>query len=554
MSADLASPVAATPVTLLLGKESVGKSALVHALTDRWPTSANFRGSTVDCEEYLADGRRYVDTPGLHRESDADSVRRTLSRLEASDEVLLVVQATHFDDDLEALLPLVQGKRASVAVTFWDHVEDDASAREAVARVASELGLSIVCMDSRHPTVQSISALRAALSDPGIVRHERARMRAGWRMEPRRTLIDHCIAGPISAAFLLLVPAVLAVLTANRFAGWLEPIVNALLAPLAERLGSLPGLLAAVLVGDYGLVTMGPLLFVWVVPTVVVYALMIGAYKASGLVDRIGTALHPLLRPVGLHGRDVTRVLMGFGCNVPAVLSTRSCSACSRPVAVGTIAFGAACSYQFGATLAVFAAAGRSGLVVPYLLTLIIATLVYTRLTAPAEARSPLNVLLVERRTFLVWPQWRAVWREAAGTISEFFRKAIPVFFAISAVASLLSWAGVLDAAAAWMSPAMALFALPTDAALPVILAGIRKDGILLLAKDGLAGSMASAQILTAVFLAGTLVPCLVTALTVWRELGVRFTGVLVVRQALMSIAVSALIAWGGVAVAGWWS
>jgi ferrous iron transport protein B len=153
-----------------------------------------------------------------------------------------------------------------------------------------------------------------------------------------------------------------------------------------------------------------------------------------------------------------------------------------------------------------------------------------------------------------VWPQWRAVWREAGSTIAEFFRKALPVFFAISAVASLLAWAGVLDAAAGWVSPAMALLALPPDAALPVILAGIRKDGILLLAEDGLAGSMTSAQILASVFLAGTLMPCLVTALTVGRELGLRFTGALVARQALMSIAVSLLIAWGGIAVAGWWS
>ena len=68
---------------------------------------------------------------------------------------------------------------------------------------------------------------------------------------------------------------------------------------------------------------------------------------------------------------------MGFGCNVPAIVSTRSCSACTRPTTVGAIAFGSACSYQLGATLAVFAAAGRSDLVVPYLALLVVATLVY---------------------------------------------------------------------------------------------------------------------------------------------------------------------------------
>ena len=37
----------------------------------------------------------------------------------------------------------------------------------------------------------------------------------------------------------------------------------------------------------------------------------------SGLVTRMTVALHPTMRPVGLTGRDLVRVVMGFGCNVP---------------------------------------------------------------------------------------------------------------------------------------------------------------------------------------------------------------------------------------------
>jgi len=79
---------------------------------------------------------------------------------------------------------------------------------------------------------------------------------------------------------------------------------------------------------------MGPLLFVWTVPTVILYALLLGAYKASGLLERLTIALHPLLRPFGLSGRDLVRVMMGFGCNVPAVISTRSCSGCTRQTCI----------------------------------------------------------------------------------------------------------------------------------------------------------------------------------------------------------------------------
>ena len=545
------SDVAAPPTTLLLGRASVGKSALVRALTDQPERNVNFRGTTVSCGEYTTPDRVFVDTPRLHRASDADTVRLTLEALADADEVLLVTSATQLDEDLDLLLPLVQGRRASIAVTRWDLVADHAAAREAIARMALATGLPFVALDARRPDAAALEELQAAVTAPGAVRHERTPVRAGWRIEPRRGLLDHRFAGPATAAFLLVVPALLAVLGANQVAAWLEPLVEAGTIPLGERIVGWPGPLGAVLAGDYGLLTMGPLLFVWAVPTVLVYSVVISVYRASGLADRIGTALHPLLRPVGLHGRDVTRVLMGFGCNVPAIVSTRSCSACTRPTTVGAIAFGSACSYQLGATLAVFAAAGRSSLVVPYLVLLVVATLVYTRLISQREARSTANTLLIEPRTFLTRPSFAVVATEARGTIWAFFRTALPTFFAIAMVASLLDWSGVLDEAGGLLGPAMAVFALPVDAALPTVLAAVRKDGILLLAEANTVASLSAAQLLVATFLAGTVLPCLVTAITMGRELGLRFTGRLVVQQAAFAVAVAAAIGWPAAALGG---
>ena len=368
---------------------------------------------------------------------------------------------------------------------------------------------------------------------------------------PSTFLLDHAIAGPATAVALLVLPALLAVLGANQVAAWLEPLALAATIPLAGSMEGWPGPLQAVLAGDYGLLTMGPLLFVWAVPTVLVYSALISVYKASGLADRIGTALHPLLRPVGLHGRDVTRVLMGFGCNVPAIVSTCACSACTRPTTVGAISFGSACSYQLGATLAVFAAADRGILVVPYLALLVAATLVYARLISHPDARSKLGALLVQRRAFLTWPSFAVVWTEARDTIWAFFRTAAPIFFAIAMVASLLDWSGLLDAAGSLLAPAMAVFALPVDAALPTVLAAVRKDGILLLAEDGTVASLSATQLLVATFLAGTVLPCLVTAITIGRELGLRLMGRLVVQQAAFAVAVAAAVGWASAAFGG---
>jgi ferrous iron transport protein B len=53
------------------------------------------------------------------------------------------------------------------------------------------------------------------------------------------------------------------------------------------------------------------------------------------------------------------------------------------------------------------------------------------------------------------------------------------------------------------------------------------------------------------VYLAGVLLPCLVTALTIGREMSWRFAGRLVARQALAAAVFAALLAWGGVLLTG---
>ena len=385
-----------------------------------------------------------------------------------------------------------------------------------------------------------------ALEAPGTIPAEAGLSFRDLIVRPRPLFLDRSALGPFWALLLLLTPAWVAVDAASRLADRIDPWVRVPTELLAGLLASWPQPLAEILAGDYGFVTMGPLLLVWATPVVVLHALLMGAYKASGLLDRLTTAMNPWLRPFGMTGRELARVVMGFGCNVPAVISARSSSACSRGVCVSAIAFGSACSYQLGATLAVFAAAGRPRLIVLYLLYLGVTTLAYSRLSAPPAARSPFNVLLTEGRVFLTWPRPSAVRLEAQGVVGEFFRRALPIFFLITAAASLLHWLGALQAASAVVEPAMAAFRLPSEAALAVVLASVRKDGILLLAEPGVAASLSAVQLLTAVYLAGVLLPCLVTCLTIAREQGRGFALRLVGRQAVAATGFSALLAWGG--------
>lgn len=552
-------PLVSQQTIVVIGRESVGKSQLISSLTRQAAGETNFRGSTVTVERYRSADAIYIDTPGIFRQSDTDTTRRALEALQLGDTVLLVVQATQLDEDLAEMLPLVQSRQGVVAVTFWDKVQSGEAAIEAIEKLSTDAGVPFITLNARQIPDGIRTRLNASLRAPGVFRKSTLSVRAGWRIEPKAGWLEHRVMGPVLAIALLLLPALATIFGANRLADVLNPIVSAWINPLIASVNATwPTWTRVVLTAEqgqfgYGLLNMGPFLLVWALPTVLLFAVILGAYKASGIVERINVALHPLVRPLGLSGRDVVRVVMGFGCNVPAVISTRACSGCSRGPAISAIAFGAACSYQLPATLAVLSAAAVSTggsavlLSIGFLSYLLVTTLVYLRLTAPKVASSPLNVLMNSRRPFMQWPTPSALWREAWGTLKQFFLQAMPIFVLICLVASVLAKCGVLDFCSSVLGPVAAIFNLPAESALPVVLASVRKDGIFLFAaENGLAFPMTTVQVLTGVYLAGVLLPCLVTALTIARETSWRSTGMLLLRQALFAIGFTLILAWGG--------
>jgi Fe2+ transport system protein B len=358
------------------------------------------------------------------------------------------------------------------------------------------------------------------------------------------------------ALALLFLPAGLAVVNANRFADWLYEPLGALLKPVLARIAEWPGLPAALFGGDYGLVAMFPFLILYAAPTILVFSAILAIYKSSGLIDRLSVALHPWLRPFGIGGRDLVRVVMGFGCNVPAVIASRACHTCSRGACVSAISFGSACSYQLPATLAVFAAAGMAGMGLVYLLVLAATTLIYLRFTTPKALRLAGNGLLLPPSDPLHRPSWRAVWREMAGNLKQFVFMALPVFVVICFAAAALASLGVLDRLARALTPVMAVFNLPGEAATAVVLGSIRKDGLAIGLLDADRGALkvalaSPAQVLTAVYLAGVLLPCLVTLYTIAREMRWHFALRLCGRQMAWAAGFSLLIAWTGALVHG---
>lgn len=355
---------------------------------------------------------------------------------------------------------------------------------------------------------------------------------------------------------LLLLPAWLAVTLAVSLSDLIAEPLGATLSWLGPSLQELPEPLHAMLLGQYGLIAMLPFLVLYALPTLLAFTLLVWLLQDTGLLLRISHRLDPLLYRFGLGSQSLVSVVMGFGCNVPAIIQTRQCNSCERCASASAIAFGAACSYQLPATLAVFAAAGKSFLTLPYMLLLMITSLIYLRFALPRPAARP-RPLIFRSGTPLQWPQPSRLAATLKDALMDFARVALPIFAFICLAAGMLDWLGIIGYLAAGIAPLMALFQLPADAAVPVMMGAIRKDGIAigLLAPDaqGLKiPDLSAIQLLTLTYLAGVLLPCLVTLITLIKEFKPAQALKMLARQFVWACGFAAIIGWFGWGLGQW--
>ncbi|TMP46570.1 GTP-binding protein [Pseudoalteromonas citrea] len=535
---------------LLIGKESVGKTAFIERLVGNKPTSSNLQGSSLFCHEYSWNDYAIIDTPGIQTHMDSVVTSQVLKKLHSNKQVILMIKSTDLIDDLHDLWPLIQNRSGIVVVTYWDKVKHRSDVAQEVARLRKTTQLEWITVDNRCLDQQQRITIDNALKQASVFPSEPPKILGNWSVVPKKAFFEISIVGPLLSLMLLVLPALISVLNANAFADWLYPDAEGGVDWLIARFGVMPDVLHHMLIGEYGVISMLPFLLLYALPTVLIFSAIIALYKTTGLVDRLSYCLDPFMHKLGLSGRDLVRVIMGFGCNVPAIIQTRNCSCCTRGTCVSAISFGSACSYQLPATIAVFSAAGKPYLALPYLLFLGLTTCLYLLLTtSKSQRRASMSTNLLNRG-FLQPPNIRFALSEMFGVIREFITTALPLFIGICFVAGFLSWLGFIDFITALIAPFMTLLNLPEGAAIAVILGAIRKDGLAIGLIESSSQSlkvvgMSEVQLLAAVYLAGVMLPCIVSLLTIVREMRWHFAAKMAIRQMTCAFVFTAVLSWG---------
>jgi ferrous iron transport protein B len=175
-------------------------------------------------------------------------------------------------------------------------------------------------------------------------------------------------------------------------------------------------------------------------PTLLVLYLAMSFLEDSGYMARAAFLMDRAMRSIGLDGRSFIPLILGFGCNVPAIYATRALERRSDRVLVSMILPFMSCSARLPVYV-VFAAAlfPRSGSWLVwsmYVLGMAVAfcfALVLRRTALPAEGGGVLLELPPYR-----FPAWKVLWKHASRRTASFARRARTTVMGTVAVVWLL--------------------------------------------------------------------------------------------------------------------
>jgi ferrous iron transport protein B len=295
----------------------------------------------------------------------------------------------------------------------------------------------------------------------------------------------------------------------------LNPLMETLFAPLAW------GWLRDLFVGEYGVLTLGLRYAVAIVlPIVGTFFLFFSIVEDSGYFPRLALLVDRLFKRIGMNGRAVIPMVLGFACDTMATMVTRTLETRrERVLATLLLALAIPCSAQLGVILAILAAQ-------PLALGVWAVALAGTFLLVGWLGS---KVLPGEAATFhmelppLRLPRAGNVLTKTYSRMQWYFLEVLPLFI----VASVLLWAGnltgLLQAAIRGLAPLVQLLGLPVETATVFLIGFFRRDyGAAGLFDLNQAGLLDPVQLAVAAVTLTLFVPCIAQFLMMIRERGLK--------------------------------
>ncbi len=237
-----------------------------------------------------------------------------------------------------------------------------------------------------------------------------------------------------------------------------------------------PGWLSELLVGEYGLWTMGmTYALALILPIVTTFFIAFGVLEDSGYLPRLSVIANRLFTLIGLNGRAILPMVLGLGCVTMATLTTRILhSRRERLITIFLLALAIPCSAQLGVVLGMLGGISFSAVLIWSLAmvgVLILAGFLAAKLI-PGR-RIPLVTELPPMRP----PIFGNVLKKTGGRLKWYLIEVIPLFLLGTLIMYTLDKTGALPLIIRAGEPLVSgWLGLPKEASAAFVMGFLRRD------------------------------------------------------------------------------
>lgn len=596
------------PKIALAGNPNVGKSVVFNALSGFYVEVSNYPGTTVDVAKAFTEFGQIIDTPGaysLGNYSDDEIVTQNI--VQDADIVINIISALSIERDLfltqqliDMRIPVIlvvnqmdEAKKRGVDIDC-DKLKELLGIQVIPAVAIHKKGISDIinsikngeyCVsDKRTPFIEKLfkdkelsipERFRAILEiesqnsnkqvEKDIIYSQRRQIvndiinkiivhtekKENFSDFLGNLLLNPIIGMTVAIGMLYLLFQILGVFVAGDIVDFLFTNLNEKYSPWIKTIAEdfIPvSFFNEILAGEFGVLTMTIEIVIGVLlPLITAFYLFMAILEDSGYLPRLAVLTDNLLNKIGLNGRAVIPLILGFGCGAMGTITTRILgSKKERTIATALIGITIPCAAQQGIIIALVAAIGGLKVWLLYLAT-IFAIMVLTG--------TILNRLIPGSTTDLLidLPPMRApllfnTFSKTFFRITHFLAEAFPLFAAGSVLISILKMIGFLNWLQNALSPiVVTLLQLPAEFSNIFVMGMIRRDfaSVGLLGMAGLeesAALLSDLQIFVASVVVTLFVPCLATLIVIYKERGIKEASLLWIGTFAISILVGAIL------------